>query len=333
MSSTSTSTASASASASAPTAGPVTLVTQTRVRPEAAGEFTRWQLRIGGVVAGAPGFVDQEVIPPSPPVQPDWVIVQRFASVEAARAWLGSAERGRLIEQAQPWLVGQDDVHLVRGGDEHGSASPVSAVISTLVEPGKEEVYREWQRKIAAVQARSPGFQGYKLEPPLPGVQDAWVTILRFASEADLQTWLDSPERQRLVAESAAFTGETRIRTVRSGFDQWFRSGEDALAPSPPAWQQNMLVVLALYPVVFLFGKWVQTPLLMERIGMPFWLALFFSNVASVVLLGWLVPWVRGRFGWWLAPEGPDAARTKLVGAALVVALYGLCLLAFWRYP
>ena len=46
-----------------------------------------------------------------------------------------------------------------------------------------------------------------------------------------------------------------------------------------------MIVLLLLYPVVFLFGAWVQTPLLMERAGLPFWLALFIGNVVSVLLL------------------------------------------------
>ena len=53
-----------------------------------------------------------------------------------------------------------------------------------------------------------------------------------------------------------------------------------------------MMVLLLLYPVVFLFGLWVQTPVLMGKAGLPFWLALFIGNVVSVLLLNWLVPWV-----------------------------------------
>ena len=69
--------------------------------------------------------------------------------------------------------------------------APVSAVISTRIKPGQEDAYREWGRTIAAAQAKSPGFQGYRFEPPVPGVQDDWLTILRFDSEANLQTWLE----------------------------------------------------------------------------------------------------------------------------------------------
>lgn len=93
-----------------------TLVTQTRVRAECSGDFALWQQKVNDLVAGLPGFVGQEVLPPSPPAQPDWVIIQRFTSVDAARAWIGSEERGRLVEQAQPWLLGSDDVHIFQDG-------------------------------------------------------------------------------------------------------------------------------------------------------------------------------------------------------------------------
>jgi hypothetical protein len=66
---------------------------------------------------------------------------------------------------------------------------------------------------------------------------------------------------------------------------------------------------------------------------MPFWLALFAGNVVSVVILNWLVPWVSSRFSWWMQPAGSETRRRNLLGIAVVVALYALCLLAFPRFP
>ena len=66
-----------------------------------------------------------------------------------------------------------------------------------------------------------------------------------------------------------------------------------------------MIVLLLLYPVVFLFGLWVQTPLLIGRAGLPFWLALFIGNVVSVLLLNWLVPWTSTRLRLVAAAGGP----------------------------
>ena len=66
----------------------VTIVTQTRVQSGKDEAFSAWQRRMSAAVAKEPGFVKETVIPPSPPAQVDWVILQRFVSADAATAWL-----------------------------------------------------------------------------------------------------------------------------------------------------------------------------------------------------------------------------------------------------
>lgn len=307
----------------------VTLVTQTRVREGMAEEFGCWQSTISAAAAEFPGFITQSVLPPNPPLQTDWVIQQRFANVGAASAWLRSERRMRLLDAGQTMLAGPDDVHLVRDVAGGPRPAPVSAVISSRVRPGQEAAFRAWEQRIATAQAQSPGFQGYRFEPPIPGVQDDWLAILRFDSERNLQTWLDSAERKRLLEEAAPFLEGFHARVVRTGFEQWFPSAEDG-ASAPAAWKQNMIVLLLLYPVVFLFGIWVQTPVLMGRAKLPFWFALFIGNVVSVVLLNWLVPLASRGFGWWLSPaRDATSRRISLAGAALVIVLYAACLFLF----
>src|SRR5215207_9287325 len=120
-----------SAPASAPgTTGPVTIITQTRVLPDRNDDFAKWQQRISDVVAGFPGFIDHQVIPPDPPQQVDWVILQKFATGEQAQAWLRSKERFRLLESAQSMLVGRDDVHIIEGDEAAQPADAISVVIS-----------------------------------------------------------------------------------------------------------------------------------------------------------------------------------------------------------
>jgi antibiotic biosynthesis monooxygenase (ABM) superfamily enzyme len=309
--------------------GGATIVTQTR--PSAGQEevFRRWQDTIGAEIAKWPCFLEQKVMPPSPPAQMDWVILQRFSSVEAAAAWLHSGERLRLVDSIQSSLAGIDDVHVVRDGASGVLPAAASAVISTHVKDGQEVSYRRWEQRIAAAQARAPGFQGYRLEPPVAGVQDDWLAIIRFDSDHNLENWLKSPERLKLLKDSESLIDRVDARIVRSGFDQWFSGGKSG-APAPPVWKQNMIVLLQLYPLVFLFGMFVQQPLLVERMKMPFWLALFIGNVVGVVLLNWLVPWASNRFGWWLQPAG-QAMKTHILGAGVVIGLYAAWLLAFSR--
>jgi uncharacterized protein len=308
----------------------VSIVTQTCVRPESADAFARWQEETCSIVARLPGFIEQKVMPPSPPTQVDWVIVQRFDNLEAAQNWLHSPEHQKRIEIVEPMLLGRDDVHIVRDDEAGVRPAPVSAVISTRVRPGMEFAYRTWERRIAAEQTRQPGFQGYRFEPPVPGVQDDFLAILRFDTEANLQAWLDSPVRKQLVEEAGPLTEEFHTRVARTGFDQWFKD-ESGATSQAPVWKMDMLVLLMLYPIVFLFAVSVQTPLLVNSFHLPFAVALFLGNVVSVALTGFLVPRVAGRFGWWLQPARNHMARTNALGAGIILAIYAAMVVAFWR--
>jgi uncharacterized protein len=320
---------------SAPVVATATVVTQTRVRPEHTGDFAAWQEHAGRVVSDFGGLIDQQVFPPSPPVQVDWTVVQHFTDLSSARSWLDSPQRAKLVAHAAPWLVGDVDVHVFENASGDTPAiEPVTAVISTRVAPGKEEAFQAWQRKIAVSQAKFPGFQGYKLAPPVPDVQESWVTILRFDSAAHLDAWMTSPIRELLLGEAEEFTEESRIRIARTGFDAWFGTEGGPIAP-PAGWKQNMIVLLGLYPVVYLFGETIDTPLLMDDLGLPFWFALFIANIASVLILSKLVPRLSGAFSWWLRPAGPDSARTRTNarGVGLLLVLYLAFMIVFSQFP
>ena len=305
-----------------------TIVTQTRPGEGQEQAFAAWQAETSRIIAGSAGFIRQVVIPPSPPTQVDWVILQHFADHASAVAWLRSDVRLARVEAARTILTGEDDVHVVAGDGAHAASSPVSAVISTRLKPGQEDAYRAWERRIAIAQAQSRGFQGYRLQPPVPGVQEDWLAIVRFDSEENLQNWLDSPVRRALVDESASFTENFHTRVARTGFDQWF-DVTSTRGDGPPMWKQNMLVLLMLYPVVFLFGEWVQTPWLSRRLAVPFPAALFIGNVISIILLNYLVPWTSRLFSWWLQPAPTQKAWSEVAGTLVLLALYGGMVLAF----
>jgi antibiotic biosynthesis monooxygenase (ABM) superfamily enzyme len=308
----------------------VSIVTQTGVRPESAEAFARWQGETSMAIAGFPGFIEQRVMPPAPPLQVDWVILQRFDTLSDAQRWMGSSERARRLEAVAAMVVGRDDVHIVQDEAEGRKPAPVAVVVSTRVKPGRETEYRAWERKIAAAQSKAPGLQGYRFESPVPGVQDDFVAILRFDSEANLEAWMQSPERKRLVEEAAPLTEEFHARLARTGFEQWFRdqSGQPIGAA---VWKMDMIVLLLLYPIVFLFGVFVHTPLFMNILKLPFPVALFLGNIVSVGMTGYLVPLVAGWLGWWLQPKG-DTLRANLLGAGLIVAIYAACLLVFVKF-
>lgn len=308
----------------------VTIVTQVTVRAGCTEQFEAWLATVTGTIARFPGFLHQTRLPPSPPAQDYWVVMQRFADAASATAWLTSPLRSELLTAVQPLLTGRADVHVVRGMANAPTSAPVSVIMSTRVKPGCELAYRQWEQKIAVAQTRAKGLIGYRFEPPIEGVQADWLTILRFDTQENLQKWLDSPVRHQIVAEAEPLTEGFHYRVTRSGFDQWFPV-DAASSGRPLVWKQNMVVLLMLYPVVFLFGHFVQVPVLQSRLGIPFPMALLAGNIVSIVLLNWLVPWISRRFGWWLTPKQTASGVRTIAGAAIIAATLVVLSILFSR--
>ena len=214
---------------------------------------------------------------------------------------------------------------------------PSAAVISTRVKPGLEAAYLQaGSRKVAAAQSkRASVFRATGFEPAVPGVQEDYVAILRFDCEANLQArgWT-RPERQALVAEAGAAhrgvphaDGAERLRAMVSRCRDLPEG-----APAPAAWKMNMIVLLTLYPTVFLWGLLFGTPFLAQTLKLDFPLALFIGNVVSVLITARLVPFAAKQFGWWLAPAGGQAGAPSISRApVLLAAAYAVMILIFWK--
>jgi hypothetical protein len=304
-----------------------------RVSAQSKLEFLdQWQREMSQAVAGFAGFIDQATIPPNPPSQTQWVILQWFQDTKGAIGWLNSPQRSLHLTSTIQNQIDIDEIHIVPS--ESTKPQPgVSAFITTRVKPGAEAAYRAWQQKIAAAHANAKGFRGYRFEPPISAETKDWLIILRFDTSEDLQAWMASPARLKLLDEAAPLTDETRVRVTRSAFDEWFQL--DRGLEEHPAWKMSMLVLLVIYPLVFIFDQAVAGPIF-ARHGMPTWLSMFIGNVFCVSMVSQLIPWVGRRFQWWLEPPHNRERVVTLRGVAILLMIYGLTLALFagwssWR--
>ena len=96
-------------------------------------------------------------------------------------------------------------------------------------------------------------------------------------------------------------------------------------------WKMDMIVLLLLYPIVFLWGVFVGTPLLANKLNMPFAIALFIGNIFSVGMTGFMVPWVANRMGWWLNPTPKRGAGQPAGRRPHLCHLCGL-VVVFWKF-
>jgi antibiotic biosynthesis monooxygenase (ABM) superfamily enzyme len=308
-----------------PLSATVVLV-QGRVTPGRENEYLRWQAEIDDECRTFPGFQGCEVIPPVPGIQENHVVVYRFDSFPHLDAWLRSDTRQTLLARSHGLFASEPRQHVVAG---RGSAQPASGmVVSTRVKPGREQEYRAWQARIDAEAARFPGFLGSEVFPPVPGLQDAWVVLVRFDSPENLQKWLLSDVRKRLIDESARLWDEARVETFSGAFPGWFGAVSTGSGPAalPPDWKQAMIVLLVLYPIVMLLTHFLSPSLA----SLPLAVSMFIGNLASVAVLTWLLmPLANRAFGFWLTPSGARGRFVELRGIAVIVAGYAVAIAIF----
>jgi antibiotic biosynthesis monooxygenase (ABM) superfamily enzyme len=301
---------------------PATVVVTQRVRPGRADAFRRWQDSINLAVASFAGFLGTEVMPPDAGGD-EWTVIYRFDSTVNLETWLESPARQSLLEQASDLLSEPADQEVLVSEQEE----QVAVVVSHRVRPEDEADFLEWQQRVTSAEREFPGFRGSELFRPQAGIQDDWAVVYRFDSAEHLDAWLNSNEREKLLAEGAKFR-DFELRRITAPFGNWFASADDPTAPPPPSWKSALAVLIGLYPTVVLLT--LATAALWSEADL--WADLLVGNIVSTILLTWLVmPFVTRAMSFWLAPN-PDAdqSRVNVLGAAVAIGFIALSAVVFW---
>lgn len=74
-------------------------------------------------------------------------------------------------------------------------------IVSRRVKPGREREFEAWNARIRAAAEAFPGHLGSEAQPPDAAHPDEWMIVYRFATAAELEAWMASPERSTLLAE------------------------------------------------------------------------------------------------------------------------------------
>jgi uncharacterized protein len=291
----------------------IMLVIEEQIYPDQDYAFEQWYTKSTTVLHRQPGFISQTIKQPQLPIQRNWIIMHYFDSLKHALSWLQSDARKILQKELLPLTIGSETIYVIDPDIQHSES--VSALISHHIKPTDIRRFLEIQSQFAPLQSKFPGFIGYKLEKPRHGVHDSWIATVTFDTESNLDAWLNSSERAKLLTQLDKFAPST-LEKIHSGFDFWFTKKTETRS----AWKENALVLLTLYPVVFLIS-FIQNPLI--HAGWPFWFTLFLSNALSTSILGWItVPFLRKQFEWWLNPPADKRQIYTLTGAVLVIFFY-----------
>ncbi|MBX9688611.1 MAG: hypothetical protein K2X27_18020 [Candidatus Obscuribacterales bacterium] len=271
------------------------------------------------------GFWSGELIPPLPPQNNKWIMIQRFSSRSKAADWKDSSKRQELLAKLSKDGISSVQVdEISESGEALGS---VATAIVTNVKAGKEEEYFEWERKIQIAQMKYDGYRGLYWQPPPPGVQGHnWSTLLRFDSPESLEKWFASAERKALIEESERLVDNTQIQHMSSSFPGWVPI-DSKTGKQPSNWKTALLVLLGLYPIVMLEIQYL-TPFLTE---LPPALANFIKMMASVAFTSWIsMPFLIKCFAWWLFPENNS---DTIKGCLIFLCIFALEIIVFFLLP
>lgn len=74
-------------------------------------------------------------------------------------------------------------------------------IVSRRVAPGREREFADWNDRIRTAAESFPGHLGSEAQPPSEAHPDEWIIVYRFATVDQLDAWIGSDIRRRLIAE------------------------------------------------------------------------------------------------------------------------------------
>lgn len=128
-----------------------------------------------------------------------------------------------------------------------GPNSVVTLVINHKVRPGQQSAYEAWLKRTVKAARGQPGHLGVNVIRPAADSQ-VFTSVLRFASAEQLQTWIDSGERQGLVTEVLPLLEDGDHPLVHSDAEFWFTPVRGAGA-QPPKWKQAVISYAVILPL------------------------------------------------------------------------------------
>lgn len=308
---------------------PTILVATLRLRPGMDQAFTGWKVRHDSLIGKTPGYVGGDIIPPTQAGGNEWTMLLNFRSREHLLAWQASADRAALLAEGAALFEGGSYQEIEQAGAPvEQKPGSVTEVIFSKIRAGREDDYRAWAARMQAEQAKYPGYRGTFLQPP-DEAGGMWTTIIRFDSAAQLERWMNAPERTAMLRESREFIEHEQLTRLATSFPGWVPV-DPVTGKGPPDWKTAMLVLLGLFPIVMLEMKFLSPVL--TGLGLHASLATFIGNSLSVAGTSFVtMPLFVRWFGWWLflRPESPRYITPG--GVALLAVLFAAEVVALWK--
>jgi hypothetical protein len=183
---------------------------------------------------------------------------------------------------------------------EVNSEHHVTAVITHLIKPGREEGYEEWMKGIIPVAKTFEGHLGVNILRPQKGLHPEYIIVLHFDHHQHLQAWLDSDVRREWIERVKPLIQASEDVQILTGLETWFRLPRRSPQSPPKRYKMVLLTWLAVF-VTLSTMRYILAPLLAP---LPWLLAQLITVGIVVCLLTYIVmPQLTRLFYKWLYPN------------------------------
>lgn len=186
---------------------------------------------------------------------------------------------------------------LTIGTDEDAQ---VTAIISHVVRPGREQGYEEWFRGIAADARTFKGHLGVSTIRPHDHAHPEYVVILKFDRYDNLKTWLESDVRRDWIERLQPLIEKPESIQTLTGLETWFSLPRQPLKAPPPRHKMILVTWLGVFVTLAVVSR-LLSPLLS---GLPILLNQLVTTGLVVALLTYVImPRLTQLFQRWLYPN------------------------------
>lgn len=187
--------------------------------------------------------------------------------------------------------------------DAPHDTSPVTVVITRRVRPGREADYEAWLTRLQAEARALPGYLGVTTQRPAPGAVREYVSAVRFATLADLQSFESSDWRARHLAALGDIVEADAVWQRLTGLEFWFTPPPGTVVPQPSRPRMVLLMTAVVFGLVLGIGSLVQATASLLPFAVPAPLRLLVTIAIEVVLMTyWLMPAITRRLARWIYP-------------------------------
>jgi antibiotic biosynthesis monooxygenase (ABM) superfamily enzyme len=177
---------------------------------------------------------------------------------------------------------------LIQNRDELPLETPVTTVIQQRPKPNATSRYEDWLKEIIPVAQQFAGHRGVNVIRPQGG-SDAYTIVLHFDTIANLNKWLSSDIRRRLIEKIQPFMRADEDVEIKTGFEFWFTPppGRQHAAP----YKQFLITLSAIFPLTVII-PWLLQPVFA-------WLPVLALPIVNQLVVGVLIV---GLMTWAIMP-------------------------------